>query len=206
MEEIRKYHEIRNEKLSGIGSEDLFDVMTSMMIENLEKGIPDDVKKDLREMALLHARIDARMSACRAVPHRDIVRFNELCYKRYGKRQDGEEFEKQIAPGEKSPLDRYPSEARFDFGTALRFLKEGKKLSRDGWNGKGQYIELATKINYDTVNHPDYARGSSTGPWVRTHRIPEHDAIAFVGTSGIQVGWLASQADMLSEDWHVVEG
>ena len=38
----------------------------------------------------------------------------------------------------------------------------------------------------------------------------EHDtmgnkAIAFVGTSGVQLGWLASQADMLSEDWKEVE-
>lgn len=37
----------------------------------------------------------------------------------------------------------------------------------------------------------------------------EHDAIgnkaiAFVGTSGVQMGWLASQADMLAEDWLVV--
>jgi hypothetical protein len=38
----------------------------------------------------------------------------------------------------------------------------------------------------------------------------EHDAIgnhaiAFVGTSGVQLGWLASQADMLAEDWKIVE-
>ena len=38
----------------------------------------------------------------------------------------------------------------------------------------------------------------------------EHDAIgnqaiAFVGTSGVQLGWLASQADMLAEDWVEVE-
>ena len=30
-------------------------------------------------------------------------------------------------------------------------------------------------------------------------------AIAFVGTSGVQMGWLASQADMLADDWEVVE-
>ena len=39
----------------------------------------------------------------------------------------------------------------------------------------------------------------------------EHDAIgnqalAFVGTSGVQMGWLASQADMLADDWEIVEG
>ena len=30
-------------------------------------------------------------------------------------------------------------------------------------------------------------------------------AIAFIGTSGVQLGWLASQADMLSEDWEITE-
>lgn len=30
-------------------------------------------------------------------------------------------------------------------------------------------------------------------------------AVAFVGTSGVQLGWLASQADLLSEDWYIVE-
>lgn len=30
-------------------------------------------------------------------------------------------------------------------------------------------------------------------------------ALAFVGTSGVQIGWLASQADMLADDWKIVE-
>ena len=30
-------------------------------------------------------------------------------------------------------------------------------------------------------------------------------ALAFVGTSGVQMGWLASQADMLADDWRIVE-
>ena len=36
----------------------------------------------------------------------------------------------------------------FDFGKAIQLLKEGKKLQRKGWNGKNQYIELATEISY----------------------------------------------------------
>lgn len=59
-------------------------------------------------------------------------------------------------------------------------------------NGKRQYIQLASGISYKT----------SSGDIVNC----EHDAIgnkaiAFVGTSGVQMGWLASQADMLAEDW-----
>ena len=78
------------------------------------------------------------------------------------------------------------------FGQAIEIMKDGGKVSRSGWNGKKQYIELAKNISY--VN----AQGEVINA--------EHDAIgnkavAFVGTSGVQLGWLASQADMLAEDW-----
>ena len=84
----------------------------------------------------------------------------------------------------------------FNFGEALKYLKRGMKVARQGWNGKKQYIELASNIGY--VN--------ATGEVVNC----EHDAIgnkaiAFVGTSGVQMGWLASQADMLAEDWVFVD-
>lgn len=82
------------------------------------------------------------------------------------------------------------------FGLALEALKKGKKVCRVGWNGKGQYIELATNVSY--VN----PAGGVTNV---DHEQMGNKAIAFVGTSGVQLGWLASQADMLSEDWMVVE-
>lgn len=83
-------------------------------------------------------------------------------------------------------------EATFSFSDAIRYLKRGLKVARKGWNGKKQYIQLATCISYkstdgDIVNCEHDAIGNA--------------AIAFVGTSGIQLGWLASQADMLAEDW-----
>lgn len=81
-----------------------------------------------------------------------------------------------------------------NFGDAIKLLKEGKKLQREGWNGKNQYIELATNISYKNTE----------GKIINA----EHDAIgnkaiAFVGTSGVQLGWLASQSDMLAEDWKI---
>lgn len=80
------------------------------------------------------------------------------------------------------------------FGEAIEFVKNGHKASRQGWNGKGQYIELATNISY--VN--------GMGEVVNVnHEAIGNNAIAFVGTSGIQLGWLASQADMLANDWIV---
>lgn len=84
----------------------------------------------------------------------------------------------------------------FDFGKAIQLLKEGKRLQRNGWNGKKQYIELATNISYKNNN----------GEIINTeHEAIGNKAIAFVGTSGVQMGWLASQADMLAEDWRIVE-
>ena len=83
-----------------------------------------------------------------------------------------------------------------DFGSAIKMVKTGKRIAREGWNGKNQYVELATNISYvnaagDVVNVNHDAIGNK--------------ALAFVGTSGVQLGWLASQADMLAEDYYVVE-
>ena len=83
-----------------------------------------------------------------------------------------------------------------DFGDALKVLKDGKKVAREGWNGKNQYIELATNISYVNAN----------GTVVNCkHDAIGNKAIAFVGTSGVQMGWLASQSDMLADDWHIVK-
>lgn len=83
-----------------------------------------------------------------------------------------------------------------DFGEAIRNAKQGKKIRRAGWNGKSQHVELATDISYRNAD----------GEIVNC----DHDAIgnmalAFVGTSGVQMGWLASQSDMLADDWSIVE-
>ena len=83
-----------------------------------------------------------------------------------------------------------------DFGEAIKLLKSGKKVARKGWNGKSQYIQLATGISY---------KSASGGIVNCEHDAIGNKAIAFVGTSGVQMGWLASQADMLAEDWVLVE-
>ena len=40
-----------------------------------------------------------------------------------------------------------------NFGKAIQLLKEGKRVQRQGWNGKNQYIELATCISYKNTNN-----------------------------------------------------
>lgn len=87
-------------------------------------------------------------------------------------------------------------EATFSFGDAIKYVKRGLKVKRKGWNGKNQYIELASCISYKASN----------GEIVNCeHESIGNYAIAFIGTSGVQMGWLASQADMLAEDWIFVE-
>lgn len=87
-------------------------------------------------------------------------------------------------------------EALFGFGDAIKYMKRGLRVCRKGWNGKKQYIELASDISYrnpknEIINSEHEAIGNM--------------AIAFVGTSGVQMGWLASQADMLANDWCFAE-
>ena len=83
-----------------------------------------------------------------------------------------------------------------NFGNAVEEAKKGKKIARKGWNGKGQYVELATNISYKAPNC-DIVNAE--------HNDIGNKAFAFVGTSGVQLGWLASQADMLSDDWQIVD-
>ena len=90
----------------------------------------------------------------------------------------------------------YRETAGLSFGLAIEAAKMGKKIARAGWNGKNQYVELAYCISYKNnaaevvnVNHCNIG----------------NKAFAFVGTSGVQMGWLASQADMLADDWQIVE-
>ena len=92
--------------------------------------------------------------------------------------------------------EAYRPTTGMSFGLAIEAAKKGHRISRAGWNGKGQYVELATRISYtgadgETVNAEHDAIGNR--------------ALAFVGTSGVQMGWLASQADMLADDWTIVE-
>ena len=74
-------------------------------------------------------------------------------------------------------------EATFSFGEAIKYLKRGFKVARKGWNGKKQYIQLATGISYKTADNEIVNC---------EHDAIGNKAIAFVGTSGVQMGWLPS--------------
>ena len=80
------------------------------------------------------------------------------------------------------------------FGMAIEAMKRGKKVARRGWNGKGQFVTVGNQFTYVDCNGKQNAEHQTSGT----------AALIFHGTIGVQVGWLASQSDMLSEDWEVV--
>lgn len=82
------------------------------------------------------------------------------------------------------------------FGEALEELKNGELVSRHGWNGSGQYIFL--------IQGGDLEDGVFYSTSVQDFKCS--DVLAIKTTSGVvQVGWLASQTDMLSADWYLVK-
>lgn len=90
-----------------------------------------------------------------------------------------------------------------NFGQALEIIKQGGKVARKGWNGKGIYLglhQVKTAVDAQGVKTPTVPIGEMT-----------HDYI-YIDTTGLQtdnpdapkdrVPWLASQTDMLAEDWY----
>ena len=92
----------------------------------------------------------------------------------------------------------YRPSAGLDFGDALNALKAGKQVARAGWNGKGMFLylikgtELQSGLKYgfgEYLNEPEF---------VSTICMKTAD-------NKLVAGWLASQTDMLAEDWVVFQ-
>lgn len=84
------------------------------------------------------------------------------------------------------------------FGLAIEALKQGKKVARTGWNGKGMWLKL---VNMQQMSaSPDYPEINWTDLFVNLPTIAMKTA-----DDKLLFGWLASQTDMLAEDWQIVE-
>jgi hypothetical protein len=86
-----------------------------------------------------------------------------------------------------------------NFGDAIAALKAGKRVARAGWNGKGMFLFLVGGSTF-TVNREPLMSILGEGTQVQYHA-----HIDMKTAQGYVVPWLASQADMLSEDWELVE-
>ena len=96
------------------------------------------------------------------------------------------------------------------FGQAIEALKAGQKVARAGWNGKGMWLSLSGPLEGRVINADDFwsennrqwARqfgGAMVLPAITMKTVNAH------GREAILMGWLASQTDMLSEDWEIVK-
>ena len=107
-----------------------------------------------------------------------------------------------------------------NFGQAIEALKEGKRVAREGWNGKGMFIfmrptdELEVGFIIDKVKSlpqsvKDFFKAKDE------KEMPSEQGLAkvkfnsylcmYAADGSIVNGWLASQTDMLSEDWLILE-
>jgi len=93
-------------------------------------------------------------------------------------------------PARKTIRTQVEIPACHSFGTALEYLKRGQKITRHGWNGKGMWLELQRPDRHSKMTLPYVFLCYPT------------DVIS--PTPGARVPWLASQTDMLAEDWAVL--
>jgi len=88
------------------------------------------------------------------------------------------------------------------FCLALKKLKEGHRIGRMGWNGTGMWLVLqqgypeGIAINSNTAKSTGYSEGTI---------LKFRPYILMKTAQGDFVPWLASQTDLLSEDWVLVE-
>ena len=89
-----------------------------------------------------------------------------------------------------------------DFGWALKELKQGKRVSRNGWNGKWMWLAIQKGYPDGTPCNKNSAEayGINEGDIIKV--LPY---IAMKTVDGSFVPWLASQTDVLAEDWGIVE-
>lgn len=95
-----------------------------------------------------------------------------------------------------------------DFGQALRALKEGKRVARKGWNGRGMYLWLKPQA----VVKKEWCKDKRLIECINNNGGEEILALGTIcmythdstGRKAILTGWLASQSDMLSEDWFML--
>ena len=88
---------------------------------------------------------------------------------------------------------------RMTFGHALVCIKDGERVCRRGWNGKGMWLSLTQPVPSAYVIH-GFGKQFDTTP---DEQLPLLPWIGMRTADGKYVPWLASQTDMLAEDWQL---
>lgn len=114
-------------------------------------------------------------------------------------REDWEIVEENADNQQQTPSDT------ISFGDAINFLKAGKKVARKGWNGKGMFLVLCpgSEVPADHMRVKPVKKFYKQAGVNSVVIAPHIDLKAADGT--YVTGWLASQTDMLADDWVIVE-
>lgn len=91
----------------------------------------------------------------------------------------------------------------FDFGQAIKYLKEGKKVARYGWNGKGMYLWMlpAATVPLEWIKE-EHLKQLAEANGGNMECLP---SIRMKTADGkVLTGWLASQTDIFAEDWVLI--
>jgi hypothetical protein len=88
-----------------------------------------------------------------------------------------------------------------NFGDALVTLKQGNRVARHGWNGKGMFLYFVPAASYPAQRNE---LGTMLGVFPND-MVPYQAYIAMKTANDTVVPWLASQSDMLGDDWVIVE-
>lgn len=123
------------------------------------------------------------------VEYTDGGQANHPDYKGYISWSPKEVFEKSY----------FPFDDKFDFGDAVRALKAGQRVAREGWNGKGMFLFLVPGSTFK-VNRPPLM-----GIYPEGTEINYHAHIDMKTADDKVVPWLASQTDVLANDWVIVK-
>ena len=95
-----------------------------------------------------------------------------------------------------------------NFGQAIEALKEGKRVARTGWNGKGMYLYLVRGYSVEKDNLRNEASIHLPADEGAMHGTGVANFLSHIdmrtASGDVCVGWLASQTDILSEDWEIV--
>lgn len=93
------------------------------------------------------------------------------------------------------------------FGLAIEALKAGHKVARAGWNGKGMWLVLVLPVSPEHTEALGTQNPSGFYAFINgsEHPFATLPFIAMKTATNELVPWLASQTDMLSEDWEIVK-
>lgn len=102
----------------------------------------------------------------------------------------------------------YQPVTALSFGHAIQALKEGRKVARAGWNGKDMWLSMSGGAQGHTVGH-DLFWSKNNAEYAKTQPNGQAKVLPSItmktATGEILMGWLASQTDMLADDWIVVD-